>query len=199
MTSPKAHFSETYNEFNTYDVAPKPQAGASRIIESVRLGLTVLSLLIGIAILAITAHALVVFNATHLSQDFLLPLWPYNFDLRPTVAELITGCVVIVAGGTSLVGSKMSSVSSLYYYQSLPLPDRALPPYGIQLTCPAFCFSSSHVSHVPCTSYISHRRHHGHGALLHYQHQPDSRHAAQLELSLGGCADDLFATFRHNL
>ncbi|KAJ4202842.1 hypothetical protein NW767_005601 [Fusarium falciforme] len=81
-----------------------------RLTDSGRLGLTVLGLAAGITILGVSADSIAVYNATHVPGDFLLPLWPANFDLRPTVALVVCSALVMVANAISLVASKVPTV-----------------------------------------------------------------------------------------
>ncbi|KAJ4311676.1 hypothetical protein N0V84_010311 [Fusarium piperis] len=83
-----------------------------RLTDSARLGLTVLGLAAGITILGVSADSIAVYNATHVPGDFLLPLWPSNFDLRPTVALVVGSTLVMVANAISLVASKVPAMGS---------------------------------------------------------------------------------------
>lgn len=84
------------------------------LANSVRLALTALALAAGITILGVSADAVAVYNATHVPDDYLLPLWPSNMDLRPTVALVAGGAIVVVANAISLLANKAQVVSSLY-------------------------------------------------------------------------------------
>ncbi len=85
-----------------------------RIIESVRLAITLLILLCGLTILGTTADALSVYNKTHLGQEFNLPLWPpaRAFDVGPTVAILVGSAVVVVASAGAIGFSRVPTVCS---------------------------------------------------------------------------------------
>ncbi|KAL5598881.1 hypothetical protein BROUX41_003798 [Berkeleyomyces rouxiae] len=61
-----------------------------------RSGLNLLSLAIAVAMLGLSAKNLHVYNQTHLAADFLLPLWPASFNIRPAVAMVVVGAVVTV-------------------------------------------------------------------------------------------------------
>ncbi|KAI0468289.1 hypothetical protein F4859DRAFT_210214 [Xylaria cf. heliscus] len=82
------------------------QQGTIRLLDSVRVGLTVLALLSGITILGTAANAIMVYNNTHVSKGFNLALWPDEFDLRPTVALVVGSSFVILASLASLIFSK---------------------------------------------------------------------------------------------
>ena len=82
-------------------------------IDSARIGATLLALLMGLTILGVSADALNVYNTTNVSADFFLPLWPQDFDLRPTVA-LVAGAVFVTATNVvSLLCSRVKVVSHL--------------------------------------------------------------------------------------
>jgi hypothetical protein len=109
----KPEFQPDINEFETRDAAYDKKARTSRIVESVRLGLMGLAILSGATILGTSADTLAVYNKTHLSDDFLLPLsglWPSAFDIRPTIALVTCGSIIFVASAVSLIASKTSSV-----------------------------------------------------------------------------------------
>ncbi|KAH7144049.1 hypothetical protein EDB81DRAFT_760426 [Dactylonectria macrodidyma] len=82
------------------------------LANSVRLALTALALAAGITILGVSADSVAVYNATHVPDDYLLPLWPSNLDLRPTVALVAGGAIVVAANAISLLASKAQVVQS---------------------------------------------------------------------------------------
>ncbi|KAH6671571.1 hypothetical protein F5X68DRAFT_264819 [Plectosphaerella plurivora] len=69
--------------------------------------LTVLALCAGVTVLALSADALSVYQATHAPAASLLPLWPDEFDLRPTVALVACGAIIVCANAASMLGSRM--------------------------------------------------------------------------------------------
>ncbi|KAG4257124.1 hypothetical protein FPRO03_04134 [Fusarium proliferatum] len=81
-----------------------------RLIDSARLGLTVLGLAAGLTILGVSADSLAVFHATYVPEDWLLQLWPANLDVRPTVALVVGSALVIVANLVSLIAGKIPTV-----------------------------------------------------------------------------------------
>jgi hypothetical protein len=85
--------------------------GTAHIAESARLGLTVLTMLMAITIVGTTANSLSVYNKTHVANDFLLPLWPVQFNLSPTIALVTGGSIIILSSVVSLVTSKVPAVS----------------------------------------------------------------------------------------
>lgn len=86
------------------------------LVNNARLALTALALAAGITILGVSADSVAVYNATHVPDDFLLPLWPSNLDFRPTVALVAGSAVVIVANAMSLLASKTQVVSLSSHY-----------------------------------------------------------------------------------
>lgn len=90
-----------------------------RLIDSARLGLTVLGLAAGLTILGVSADSLAVFHATYVPEDWLLQLWPANLDVRPTVALVVGSALVIVANLVSLIAGKIPTVRRTP--QSLPV------------------------------------------------------------------------------
>ncbi|KAH6890372.1 hypothetical protein B0T10DRAFT_317249 [Thelonectria olida] len=81
-----------------------------RLVDGARLGLTALALASGVTILSVAADSIAVYNATHVPDDYLLPLWPSKMDLRPTVALIVCSAIVTVANVLSLVASKTQLV-----------------------------------------------------------------------------------------
>jgi hypothetical protein len=96
--SAKPDFQSGFEEFEAPPSLDEKTGGTARRIESVRLGLTVLALL-------------AVYNQTHLGQDFLLPLWPSDFNIGPNIALIACGAIVILASAVSLLISKVQYVS----------------------------------------------------------------------------------------
>ncbi|PMD24305.1 hypothetical protein NA56DRAFT_567601 [Hyaloscypha hepaticicola] len=81
----------------------------ARVAESVGMGLTVLALLAGITTVVTAADALAVYNTTSLPGEYLLPLWPADFNNRPSVALVVCGTIIILSSAASLVHSKISA------------------------------------------------------------------------------------------
>jgi hypothetical protein len=112
MTKFKPAFGADAQEFETPGVEQQKTTKMARVVESARLGLTVLALLAAITIVVTAADALAVYNTTHLSHEYLLPLWPLEFNMQPSVALVTCGSIIIVASATSLVVSKVPAVST---------------------------------------------------------------------------------------
>jgi hypothetical protein len=109
----KSQFQPEVNEFEPRQAAFDKNAKTARAAESIRLTLMTLALLAGLTIVGTSANTLSVYNKTHLSSDFFLPLsgvWPSEFDLRPTIALVSCGSVIAVTSGIALIASKTSSV-----------------------------------------------------------------------------------------
>jgi len=103
-------FSPEYQESSQFEDNDK--TSSSRVLEAVRLGLTVLAFFVAIVIVGTSADNLKVYNQTHVSDDFQLPLWPFNFNLGPTIALVACGAIMIVSSAVSIAVSKVPSVSS---------------------------------------------------------------------------------------
>lgn len=96
---------------DTQDLRYQSRLRSLRLVDSVRNGLTALSLLCAITVLGTSADSLAVYNATHLPSDFNLALWPNAFDLRPTIALVAGSAIVVLTGFVSLLFSKVQTVS----------------------------------------------------------------------------------------
>lgn len=98
-------------EADSHDHHLQSKIRALEKTDSVRIGLTLVALLMGISILGVSADTLAVYDNTHVSREYLLPLWPAEFNLRPTVALVVGSSIVILANTASLLSSKVQSVS----------------------------------------------------------------------------------------
>jgi len=67
------------------------------MVDSARAGVTVLALLMGLTVLGVAGNTLRVYESTHVAHEFMLPLWPDHFNLRPTVSLVIGSVIVLVA------------------------------------------------------------------------------------------------------
>lgn len=95
-------------EVDPRDVAYQGHVKSILLADSVRVGLTALALLCGLTILGTSSDALMVYNTTNVSH---LPLWPQQFDLRPSVALVVGSVIVVLTNIVSLVFSKVKMVS----------------------------------------------------------------------------------------
>lgn len=118
MAETKPQFVSGFDEFDVHVEQHQPKSASPRAVEAARLGLTVLAFLAGAFMVGTAADTLSVFDSTSLSADFYLPLWPVNFDTRPTVALIICGAIILVANAASLAASKTPSVSTYLRYQA---------------------------------------------------------------------------------
>ncbi len=119
MASEKPELTPEVSDFEGHE-EPRRSFGSTRVVESVRLGLTVLTLLMAISIVGTTADSLSVYNQTHVADNFQLPLWPVQFNLGPTIALVTGGSIIILSNAMSLIGSKVPAVI-------LPFPTHTIP------------------------------------------------------------------------
>lgn len=108
----KPELQSEFTEFEPPAAARQHKAGVARIVESVGLGLTVLALLSSITIVGTAADTLGVYNKTTLGAEFPLSLWPRKFDLRPTVALVTCGVIIMLSSITFLIVNKVPAVRS---------------------------------------------------------------------------------------
>jgi len=80
------------------------------MVDSARTGTTVLAFLMGLTVLGISANTLRVYQDTHVSQEYMLPLWPDEFNIRPTVSLVIGSVIVLVANIVALCFSHVGSL-----------------------------------------------------------------------------------------
>ncbi|KAI0383138.1 hypothetical protein F5Y04DRAFT_40187 [Hypomontagnella monticulosa] len=107
MSDNKGQVSTSYSDVDPQEFQYQKHMKQLRLVDSARIGLTAFSLLCGLTILGTSADTLAVYNNTHLSSDFHLPLWPDQFDLRPTVALVVGSTILVVANIVSLLSSKV--------------------------------------------------------------------------------------------
>lgn len=97
-------------EIDDNDLHLRQQVKMLRIVDTVRTGLTGLALVMGVAILGVSANTLNVYRETHLPSDFLLALWPESFDLRPTTTLVATAAIITLTNIIALVFSKVTVI-----------------------------------------------------------------------------------------
>ncbi|PVH82278.1 hypothetical protein DL98DRAFT_514044 [Cadophora sp. DSE1049] len=112
VTSSKPEMQSEFQEFDT-PVARPQKSGVSRIVESVGLGLTVLALLSSITIVGTAGDTLGVYNKTTLGSEFPLALWPREFDLRPTVALVTCGTIIMLSSVAFLIATKVPAIKKI--------------------------------------------------------------------------------------
>lgn len=105
----QASFSPEYHESSQFDHNER-HPGPSRVLEAGRIGLSILALASAVGILATSAHNLKIYNDTHVGNDFQLPLWPFEFNLGPSIALVACGSIMIIAATASLLAGKIPSV-----------------------------------------------------------------------------------------
>jgi len=115
--SQKSQFSPTITSFPSSPSSftrntAKPSV-AVRATTSAHQGLNILNLFIGLTIIGTEAAAIAVFRQTYDPSTIkLLPLWPAKFNLGPSIACLVAGCLVVVGSLAVLVVSKIPSLSN---------------------------------------------------------------------------------------
>lgn len=106
----KTEISASNFETDVESVRTEPNVRLYRLMDSVRLALTVLGLAAGLTILGVSADAISVYHATYVPEGWFLQLWPSNLDMRPTVALVVGGALVVVANLVSLIAGKIPTV-----------------------------------------------------------------------------------------
>lgn len=118
MAATKSEFTTDFQEFDTPDHNAK-SAKLTRTIGSVNLGLTVLALLASVTILGTAGDTLSSYNNTTLGSEYIVSLWPADFDIRPTTALVVCSAIVLIASATSLIAN---SVPAVRYISCLRAP-----------------------------------------------------------------------------
>jgi len=99
---------------SSHTAIPSSSAQTYRVIESARLGLTILVLLLGIAILSTSADVVSAYNKTHLGSEFVLPLWGGNKqDARGEIAVLVGGVIVVFMTLLDVLAEKIYTLRCL--------------------------------------------------------------------------------------
>ena len=121
-TKPRLQESSTFEIDDSHHLDPQRADSANsnhtlvndstpnRWLDTIRLGLTVLALCLSILIVGTSADNLKTYNETHVSDEFHLPLWPFEFNLGPSIALVACGSVMLVASVLAIAGAKVSSV-----------------------------------------------------------------------------------------
>jgi len=112
MLDDKPESTSSMTEFEGPPVEQQKATKMIRLVESARLGLTVLALLSAVAIVGTSAETLGVYNKTHIGEDYFLPLWPTDFDIRPTIALITCGAIIVLTSAISVAVSKIPAVRS---------------------------------------------------------------------------------------
>ncbi|MCJ1465911.1 hypothetical protein MMC07_004530 [Pseudocyphellaria aurata] len=82
---------------------------ASKLLSSIRVATSLITLALSIAIIACADNSLRAYTSTNLGGEWFLPLWPAKVDLRPTHAVLACGIVVLVSSVAYLVAALFPS------------------------------------------------------------------------------------------
>ncbi len=98
--------------YTTDDILAAKYRKYSKYWQWMRVGITVATLAVSIAVIACAASSLRGYSDTHLESEWLLPLWPLSVDLRPTHAVLACGIVVAVADLLYLAPALFPSVGN---------------------------------------------------------------------------------------
>lgn len=112
MSTTKSEVGAESSSFEAPSIHQQKGLKMARVVESVGTGLTVLALLAAITIVGTASDALAVYNTTSLGDEYFLPLWPADFNMRPSVALVACGSIIILASAASLVVSRISAVST---------------------------------------------------------------------------------------
>jgi len=105
-------------EASSQDLHLQSKMKTVRTVDTARVGVTALALLMGLSVLGVSANTLRVHHNTNISSDYFLPLWPEEFSIRPTMA-LVAGSVFVVV--SSILSLAFSNVSSVCSQADLPL------------------------------------------------------------------------------
>jgi hypothetical protein len=97
-------------EGETQQLDYEAKARLFRLVDTARVVLTAVGLAAALAALGLSADTLLVYNNTHVPAEFLLPLWPDQFDLRPTHALIAASTIVIVVNSGSILASRIASL-----------------------------------------------------------------------------------------
>ncbi|KAK4043965.1 hypothetical protein C8A01DRAFT_31838 [Parachaetomium inaequale] len=97
-------------EADSQDLHLQSKMRTARMVDSARVGTTVLALLIGLTVLGISANTLRVYQDTHVAHEFMLPLWPDEFNIRPTVSLVVGSVIVFVANVVALCFSHVGAL-----------------------------------------------------------------------------------------
>ncbi|KAG6007456.1 hypothetical protein E4U54_008838 [Claviceps lovelessii] len=137
MSSLKHEISSSDFEGDHHELQTHPNIRLANAVHSIRVTGTILALLAGIVTLSLSADTLAVYNTTHLPPDYLLPLWPENFDLRPTHALVAGGGIVTAMNALSLFASNTQSIRR-----------RSMVHASVSMTVPVVAFVASLVAVV---------------------------------------------------
>ncbi|KAK4163454.1 hypothetical protein QBC43DRAFT_212913 [Cladorrhinum sp. PSN259] len=110
--STRSQHSASSFEADSQDLYLQSKMRTIRTVDTARVGVTGLALLMGLTVLGVSANTLRVHHHTSVPSEYFLSLWPEEFSIRPTVALVAGSVFVVVSSILSLVFSKMSSLRS---------------------------------------------------------------------------------------
>ncbi|KAK0711264.1 hypothetical protein B0H67DRAFT_491235 [Lasiosphaeris hirsuta] len=99
-------------EVDSRDLHLQSKVRTLRAVDSARVATTALALLMGITVLGVSANTLAVYDSTHVPSDFLLSLWPDEFNIRPTISLVIGSVIIVLTNIIALCFSKVQSLRS---------------------------------------------------------------------------------------
>lgn len=107
----RSHGSASDFEADSQDLHLQSKMKTLRMVDSARVGVTALALLLGLTVLGVSANTLRVYNDTYIPSDFMLSLWPDEFNIRPTVALVVGSSIIFIANIVALSFDQVRSVS----------------------------------------------------------------------------------------
>ncbi|PKS10322.1 hypothetical protein jhhlp_002073 [Lomentospora prolificans] len=112
MSESKRQMNSSDFEVDSHDLPVQAKIKTLSLLDNVRTALTTVTLLSAVTVLAVSADSLAVYQATHLPSDYLLPLWPADFNIRPTLALVICSAIVVLTSGVSLGFGRIKSLGT---------------------------------------------------------------------------------------
>ncbi|KAK4123442.1 hypothetical protein N657DRAFT_655873 [Parathielavia appendiculata] len=106
----KSDRSQSSFEADSQDLHLQSKMRVIRIVDSARSGTTLLALLMGLTVLGVSGNTLRVYQETHVPHEYMLPLWPDEFNVRPTLSLVIGSAIVLVSNITALCFSHVGSL-----------------------------------------------------------------------------------------
>ena len=98
-------------EVDSRDTHLQAKVRTARMVDNARVGATALALLMAMTVLGVSANTLAVYDYTSMPQDYMLALWPDEFNIRPTVSLVVGSVIIVIANIAALCFSKVPSVS----------------------------------------------------------------------------------------
>ncbi|MCJ1430626.1 hypothetical protein MMC29_008544 [Sticta canariensis] len=117
-----------------------------KLLSSIRLATSLITLALSIAIIACADNSLRAYTSTNLGGEFFLPLWPMKVDLRPTRAVLACGTVILVSSVVYLAAALFPSPRPKIHL--LNITSTVLSFIGLFITLFTTIFASTINSHL---------------------------------------------------